>query len=94
VSVLEPSATDLAQATVAGQRHAAAISVGSNPTFAGDSVTVEAFLLDFSADLYDQTIDLSFTRYLRDQQRYAGVPQLVRQLQRDVAATRTYAQEA
>jgi hypothetical protein len=35
--------------------HPAAISVGSNPTFAGVRRTVEAYLLDWDGDLYGRT---------------------------------------
>jgi len=68
--------------------HRAAISVGTNPTFNGQQTTVEAYLLDFDADLYDQTIDITFHRWLREQVTYGGVDPLVRQLQRDVEDTR------
>ena len=41
---------------LAGTRAPAALSVGTNPTFAGagDAVSVEAYLLDFDGDLYDR----------------------------------------
>ena len=92
---LAPAPGVYAGSVVAGaSRYVAAISVGTNPTFEGQALTVEANLLDFAGDLYDQTIEVAFTRYLRDQQRFAGVPQLLRQLERDVALTRSHAEEA
>lgn len=76
---------------VAGRPFHAAISVGTNPTFAGRQTTVEAYLLDFSGDLYGQTIEIAFTRWLRDLEKYAGIEPLVRQMHRDVAAVRDLA---
>ncbi len=71
-----------------GARHAAAISVGTNPTFAGEKLTVEAYLLDYDGDLYDQVLNIEFGRWLRDQVTFGGVDQLVAQLKKDVQNTR------
>jgi riboflavin kinase/FMN adenylyltransferase len=75
-------------AIVDGVRHRAAISIGANPTFDGKVTTVEAFLLDFSDDIYDKVIELEFHRYLREMVKYSGVEPLVRQMKLDVEAAR------
>jgi riboflavin kinase/FMN adenylyltransferase len=72
----------------AGTGHAAALSVGTNPQFEGAKVTVEAFLLDFDGDLYDNHIRLEVGERLRDEQRFASVEALVEQIQADVAQVR------
>jgi riboflavin kinase/FMN adenylyltransferase len=72
-----------------GRRFAAAINVGTNPTFTVDQpVTVEAHLLDADEDLYGARLRLGFVERLRDEQRFAGPAELVAQIRRDVAATR------
>lgn len=71
-----------------GERYAAAISVGTNPTFAGENVTVEAYLLDFDGNLYDQVLNVEFHRWLREMEAYSGIDPLIRQLKKDVEATR------
>jgi len=73
-----------------GVDHAAAISVGRRPTFHGGEspVVLEAYLLDFSGDLYGQAARVSFVRRLRDEQRYDSVEELVGQMALDVEATR------
>lgn len=76
------------RARVDGIAHRAAISVGTNPTFHGTLTTVEAFLLDFSGDLYGKTIDVEFHRWLREMLPFGGVDPLVRQMNLDVQATR------
>jgi riboflavin kinase/FMN adenylyltransferase len=89
VSQLMPApAVYAGRAIVDGTTYTAAISVGDNPTFAGQGVTVEAYLLDFDGDLYNKTIDLEFHRWLREQIKYGGIDPLVRQLQKDVLQTR------
>ncbi len=65
----------------------AAISLGMKPTFAGQALVLEAHLLDFAGDLYDQPVTLYFTRFLREQRPFPTPTLLVEQLRRDVAAT-------
>lgn len=71
--------------------HAAAISIGNNPTFAGNGdpqLLIEAHLLDFQGDLYDARLRLAFVAHLREQRRYAVVAELVAEIQRDIARVR------
>jgi len=66
----------------------AALSVGYRPTFGGTQLRVEAFLLDFEGDLYQQRLELRFIRYLHPDIAFPTVADLVQQLKRDVAETR------
>ena len=69
-------------------RHPAAISVGTNPTFAGTRRTVEAHLLDFEGDLYGEHVGVEFAARLRPMLTFTGVPDLLEAMARDVAETR------
>jgi len=66
----------------------AALSVGYRPTFGGTQLRVEAFLLDFEGDLYQQRLDMRFVRYLHPDITFPNPEELVQQLRRDVADTR------
>ena len=66
----------------------AAISIGTNPTFAGRERRVEAFVLDFDGDLYGERVGLSFSARLRPMVRFATVEGLVAQMDQDVQRTR------
>ena len=68
----------------------AAISVGRRPTFygAGGELLVEAFLLDFSDQLYGEEARVSFAARLRDELAFDTTAALIAQIGRDVAATR------
>ena len=66
----------------------AALSVGYRPTFGGTQLRVEAFLLDFEGDLYQQRLELRFIRYLHPDIKFPGTDELVDQLKQDVADTR------
>jgi riboflavin kinase/FMN adenylyltransferase len=70
---------------------AAAISIGTNPTFAESGepeLVVEAHLLDHRGDLYGTRLRLAFIAHLREQRRYAKVEDLVAEIDRDIARTR------
>ena len=66
----------------------AALSVGYRPTFGGTELKVEAFLLDYEGDLYQQRLWLRFVKYLHPDIKFATPADLVQQLKRDVADTR------
>jgi riboflavin kinase/FMN adenylyltransferase len=71
-----------------GEAHMAAVSIGTNPTFAGRERRVEAYLLDFQGDLYGERVALDFVAHLREQRTYQAVEPLVAQIREDVAQTR------
>jgi riboflavin kinase / FMN adenylyltransferase len=68
--------------------HEAAISVGYRPTFDKTDLRVEAYLLDFDGDLYQQRLELRFVARLRDQVKFPDARALSEQIGRDVEATR------
>ena len=71
------------------RRERAAISVGTNPTFAGvRAVRVEAHILDFDEDIYGSPIRVEFLRYLRGQMAFSSVDELIVQMQKDIAEAR------
>jgi riboflavin kinase/FMN adenylyltransferase len=77
-------------AWVDGQRYPAASNIGINPTFTPDKQTsnVEAHLLDFDRDLYDQEVKLEFVERLRDELKFNSVEALLEQIHADIGKTR------
>ena len=76
------------RATVEGASFAAAINVGTRPTFDGRGITIEAHLLDYSGDLYRRFMAIDFKARLRDEMRFDGVEALTRQIRLDVEKVR------
>ena len=77
---------------VDGVWYRAAVNVGHNPTFRSKAVetthvTVEAFLLAFSGDIYERPIRVDFLHKIRDERRFDSVAELVAQMRRDIAET-------
>lgn len=73
-----------------GERRPAAISIGTNPTFAGRERRVEAYVVDAEPglDLYGEHVGITFAARLRETLRFATVEPLVEQMGRDVERTR------
>ncbi len=69
--------------------HRAAVNVGVRPTFGSDlEPLVEAFLLDFSGDIYGQEITVEFIERLRGEARFESAEALIDQMEADVVRTR------
>jgi riboflavin kinase/FMN adenylyltransferase len=64
--------------------HRAAISIGTNPHYGGKERRVEAYLLEFSGDLYGQRLVVELWQRLRDEQAFETENDLIRQIQADV----------
>jgi riboflavin kinase/FMN adenylyltransferase len=69
--------------------HPAAVSIGVRPTFqTGRGELIEAYLLDFSGDLYGTQLCLEFIERLRGERRFDTAEALIAQMHRDVERTR------
>jgi riboflavin kinase/FMN adenylyltransferase len=72
--------------------HPAAVNVGVRPTFdTGRGLLVEAYLLDFSGDLYGQTLRIAFLERMRGEKRFESVDDLVAQMRLDAEQAREIA---
>jgi riboflavin kinase/FMN adenylyltransferase len=75
-----------------GTTHAAAVNVGSRPTFAGVERRLEAHVIAGSPPAgYGWRLRLDFLAWIRDQVRFDGPDRLVRQLVSDVARSADFA---
>ncbi len=74
---------------VTGEAHWAVVNVGKKPTFGPDDPpTVEAYLLDFTGDLYGERLSLELTDHVRDERRFDSLDALKAQIADDVFRTR------
>lgn len=78
--------------TPAGDKHLAAVNVGVRPTFyeSADAAVLEAHILDFEGDLYDQLARVHFHHFLRSERRFNGIDELKAQLNIDIVEVRNY----
>jgi len=59
------------------------ISAGYRPTVNGEGYLVEAYLIDYSGDLYGKTVSVSFIRYMREEIKFTGLDPLIEQMELD-----------
>ena len=69
-------------------RFKAAASLGVRPTFGGGERVLEAYLLDYSGELYGEEVEVAFVKRLRDEIAFASPADLSAQIARDVEETR------
>ena len=66
-------------------------SLGINPAVADRGpATLEAFLFDFSGDLYGRRLTIEFVKKLRDEAHFASLDELAAQIRRDCDAARDF----
>jgi riboflavin kinase/FMN adenylyltransferase len=88
---LPPNGVYAVHAQIAGQRHRAVLNIGHRPTLENPQpqLRVEAHLLDFAGDLYGQDLEVAFVDKLRDEKKFASLPDLTEQIHRDIAKARS-----
>lgn len=75
-----------AQTKIDGKVKPVALSIGTRPTINDEgSRVVEAFILDFSGDLYDQDLAVYVNAFLRDQVKFDTHEALIAAIAKDVA---------
>lgn len=81
-------------ALVDGKKYKAMVNIGHNPTFNyTETMSLEAYILDFSGDLYDKRLKISFKYYLRPEKKFKYIGNLKMQLEQDEFAVRTLLRE-
>lgn len=75
-------------ARVGGEVHKAAVNVGVRPTFGGGDLLIEAHMLEFSDEIYDEVLTIEFVEFLRPELAFNGVDDLITAMRSDVEKTR------
>jgi len=71
-----------------GSERAGVASLGVRPTFDPPVELLEAFLFDWSGELYDQTIEVALHHYLRAEAKFDTVEALAAQMREDEVVAR------
>lgn len=87
--LLPPPGIYAAFAELEGKRYMAALNIGTKPTFADDTNTFEAYLLDFTGDIRGKKINILFVEKLRDIIKFDSPETLKKQIAADVEKART-----
>ena len=90
--LLPPVGVYAVETMVDGRRFGGVGSLGFRPTFPGarpDKPVLEVHLLDFSGDLYGQTLDIAFLGHLRDERAFPDAEALFAQIARDATEAKS-----
>jgi riboflavin kinase / FMN adenylyltransferase len=84
--VLPKTGVYACKASIEGENWKSVVNVGFRPTFNDKvpSLHVEAHLIGYQGDLYSKDLSLSFISRLRDEQRFSGMNDLIRQIEYDI----------
>lgn len=69
---------------VKGKLYKSITNIGFNPTFNGESLSVETHLLDFCEDIYGEEIEIFFHMHKRDEIKFDTLEELVKQINSDI----------
>ncbi len=76
------------RASVDGIVYGGVASYGRRPTFDNGAPLFEAYLFDFSGDLYGKTLAVECLDYLRGEEKFASVDDLIAQMHKDADQAR------
>jgi len=71
-----------------GQTLRGAANVGIRPQFEPPKELLEPYFFDFSGDLYGQEIEVAFHHFLRGEAKFAGLDELMAQMEKDCEEAR------
>ena len=71
-----------------GRVYAGVANIGNNPTTGEVETRLEVWLFDFDEDLYGQVIETQLIAFLRPEEKFGSIDEMVVQIRRDEAAAR------
>src|SRR6266511_2356808 len=85
-----PNGVYLAEAALDGAVYPGVVNLGYRPTVSSGKPerVLEIYLLDFDRDIYGKDVEVRFIRYLRPEQKFDSLDELVRQIAIDVERAR------
>ncbi|MDP1991283.1 MAG: riboflavin kinase, partial [Syntrophales bacterium] len=86
--LIPPSGVYAVHVILEGNRLHGVLSIGVNPTFADQTLSIEVYIFDFNENIYGKILDVLLVERLRDEIRFAGPDELIAQIGRDIARVR------
>jgi riboflavin kinase/FMN adenylyltransferase len=89
--LLPPKGVYATRVRLGEQIYAGVTNVGCKPTVNNSNkVNVETHILDYSGDLYGQSLRVDFYHYLRQEQKFPSIALLQAQMEQDITKIREY----
>lgn len=81
----------LTKTQVAGETFSSVTNIGTAPTVeSNQKLKIETHLLDFQKQIYGQKIKIHFIKFLREEKKFSGLPDLKNQIECDLDFARGY----
>ncbi len=77
-----------------GRCYGGVLNIGRNPTFDGKEVSAETHIFDFNQDIYGKPIKINLLQHLRDEKKFSGPEELIRQISQDIEAAHEVLRQA
>ena len=71
------------ETVIDGKTYRTIVNIGQKPTFGLDYVNIEAHILNFNGNLYDKSLKVSLTHFLRPICKFNDADELIEQLKHD-----------
>jgi riboflavin kinase/FMN adenylyltransferase len=85
--LIPPHGVYITDCIVDGKTYRGVSNVGVHPTVDHDAqVNCETFLLNFSDDIYQKEVKISFLKFLRSEQKFQSIDELCEQIRADIKA--------
>jgi riboflavin kinase / FMN adenylyltransferase len=76
---------------VAGSWYYGVCNIGVKPTFHDTfEETVEVHLLDFTGDIYNETVQIEWLIKIRDEKKFSSIDDLIQQIQQDITVAEDF----
>lgn len=90
IKLLPKKGAYIVEVFIQGQQYKGMLSIGTNPTVNGEKLTVEVYILDFEADIYDEKITVKFRDFLHEEIKFEGLNKLIERLDEDKRLTEEF----
>ena len=87
--LIPPNGVYLGYAIIQNIKYKIMLNIGVRPTVDGKSQTIEAHIIDFNENIYNQKLTIYLVQFLREELRFNGLEALKIQLQKDETITRS-----
>lgn len=75
------------EALLQGEHYLTVLNIGVHPTFgSGSRESIEAYLLNFEGNVYDEDIEIRLIERLREERKFESARQLIKQIGNDIEA--------
>jgi riboflavin kinase/FMN adenylyltransferase len=87
--LLLPKGVYYTNSIIDGVRYPSITNIGTRPTVSGDgNITIETNILDVSIDLYKQTLELEFFKFIRSEKKFNSTDELKAAVENDIRLCR------